>query len=230
MFVSGNGKISNGGDLFGPLVAQHVLQTRHATNVTVVTGPSENPPVISIVGSTLTKGIQRSNMIHWGVGFISASCKIKYQNPPNSTLLAVRGPRTRDLILAQLGYNPMVISDPALLAHDMMPHDAKTQNATTLPLCFVIHGVVCKYASEKCPFCMDRLVNNYSKRSMDILSNLHQCRRVVSSSLHGIIFSHALGIPALPIALGTCITGGDYKYINYMHSIGVTSFRTRLNV
>lgn len=227
IYVSGDGRISNGGDLFGPLVAQQILERRHQTSVNVVIGSLENktatPAVIAVVGSTLQKGIRQANLITWGTGIIKNMTVSKRMS--SSTILAVRGPRTRDLLLEQQGLNPMVISDPALIARDMNIPIPKTKE-----LCFVIHAVDREYTKTKCPFCMSHLVNNYNRNPLIILESLGDCQRVVSSSLHGCIFSHALGIPALPIALGDRITGGDFKYIDYMHSVGVTSFQGRVNM
>lgn len=226
VYVSGDGRVSNGGDLFGPLVAEQVLQERNQ-NVSVALGVqnTNTPPVISIVGSTLQGTMRRSNLVSWGTGIIKNMKVAKLA--PTSEILAVRGPKTRDLLLQQQGLNPMIISDPALIARDF---DIVATKKATRPLCFVIHGVDRKYASEKCPYCMDRLVNNYNRNPHIILETLSECQRVVSSSLHGCIFSHALGIPALAISLGERITGGDFKYVDYMHSVGITSFQTRVNM
>ena len=223
--VSGDGTVSNGGDLFGPLVADHMLQARNQSDISVVIGSvNTTPAVLAIVGSTVQGNIGRPNMMQWGTGIIK-NMKVAKLNQ-NSTILAVRGPRSRDLLLSQQGLNPMVIGDPALIAGNMVGHTV----SRTESICFVIHGVDRKYASEKCPFCMDRLVNNYDPNPRRILDSLARCQRVVSSSLHGVIFAHALGIPALPIALGDRITGGDFKYVDYMHSVGVTSFQSRISI
>lgn len=133
--------------------------------------------------------------------------------------------------MAQHGLNPMVIGDPALIAGDILKtNELIAANDTKKQVCFVIHSVDRKYASEYCPFCMERLVNNYNRNPRLILESLAGCERVVSSSLHGCIFAHALAIPTLPIALGNRITGGDFKYIDYMHSVGVMSFQSRVNI
>jgi hypothetical protein len=47
----------------------------------------------------------------------------------NSLMLAVRGCRTRDLLLAQQGLNPLIIGDPALLA----PGDIFSNIVATTP-------------------------------------------------------------------------------------------------
>ena len=230
IFVSGDGRVSNGGDLFGPLVAKQILAKRNQTDVKVVIGSDDTAPrVIAIVGSILQSTVRKVNLVTWGPGIIKDMKVSKLADA--SRVLAVRGPRTRDLLLAQHGLNPMVIGDPALIARDIMKNElASIDNRKKNQVCFVIHGIDRKYASEYCPFCMDRMVNNYNRNPRIILETLADCERVVSSSLHGCIFAHAMGIPALPIALGDRITGGDVKFVDYMHSVGVTAFQSRVNI
>jgi len=230
VMVSGDGKIANGGDLFGPEVAKHIIDSRkqHNVSVAVASVSSSTPPVIAIVGSILQWKIKTPNMVHWGTGIIMNMKVGKLDG--SSNVLAVRGPRTRDLLLAQQGLNPMVIGDPALIAGDIIASARNDQSCPMMDVCFVIHGVDSKRASKNCPFCIKRLVNNYDRSPRRILEKLSCCRRVVSSSLHGVIFSHALGIPALPVAMGDRIMGGDFKFRDHMHAVGVTSFQSRLNI
>jgi pyruvyltransferase len=228
--VSGDGRISNGGDLFGPLVAQHILGSRNQSDIQVVIGSNKTvTPSIAVVGSIAQGTVREPNLVTWGPGIIK---DMKVSKPAEGAqIIAVRGPRTRDLLLAQHGLNPMVIGDPALIAGDILKtNELIAANGTKKQVCFVIHSVDRKYASEYCPFCMERLVNNYNRNPRLILESLAGCERVVSSSLHGCIFAHALAIPTLPIALGNRITGGDFKYIDYMHSVGVMSFQSRVNI
>lgn len=124
----------------------------------------------------------------------------------------------------------MVIGDPALIAGDIIASTRKDHSCPMKDVCFVIHLVDRKYVSEKCPFCVERLVNNYDRTPQRIVEKLSCCRRVVSSSLHGVIFSHALGIPTLPVAMGDRIAGGDFTFRDHMHAMGVSSFHSRLNI
>ena len=229
VLVSGDGKIPNGGDLFGPVVARHILDQREQQYISVkIANQNTSRAHIACVGSILQWAIDKPNLMHWGTGIIS-DMKVKPLSQKNSSILAVRGPRTRDLLLEQHGLNPLVIRDPALLAGDIYSNIVAT-TPKTISVCFVIHGVDLASAKQRCPFCVHRRVNNYNRNVTQIFTDLAPCKRVVSSSLHGIIFAHAIGIPALPVVLGDRITGGDFKFKDYMHSIGVTSFQTRTPV
>jgi pyruvyltransferase len=46
----------------------------------------------------------------------------------------------------------------------------------------------------------------------DYLCALLSCRIIVSSSLHGLIFAHAYGLPAIWIKLSDRLVGGEFKF------------------
>lgn len=45
----------------------------------------------------------------------------------------------------------------------------------------------------------------------------HLCRAsfVISSSLHGVVFAHAYGVPAVPVDLGGRVKGNGWKFLDY---------------
>merc|ERR1719367_2577821 len=53
---------------------------------------------------------------------------------------------------------------------------------------------------------------------------------MVSSSLHGAIFSHSLSIPAMVIKVSNKIAGEDWKYFDYYFGVNLTSFKGRFDV
>ena len=53
---------------------------------------------------------------------------------------------------------------------------------------------------------------------------------MVSSSLHGAVFSHALSIPAMVIKVSKKIVGGDWKYFDYYYGVNITKFTGRFVV
>lgn len=182
---------------------------------------------LAAVGSTVQWLLKKPGIVLWGVGLINNGELGVGKVAAGVEVSAVRGPRSRDIILLYKSLNPLPISDPALIAADVYPLDNLIQQQQQREVCFIIHGVDRKYAFEVCPLCKEHLVDNYDKNMTQMFLNLKSCKRVISSSLHGIIFSHSFGIPALPVAVGDRITGGDFKYRDYMHSIGMTYFRDR---
>lgn len=54
----------------------------------------------------------------------------------------------------------------------------------------------------------------------NVVRNISRCRRTISSSLHGIIISEALGIPCTWARFSDKILGGDFKFKDYYLGTG----------
>jgi pyruvyltransferase len=54
----------------------------------------------------------------------------------------------------------------------------------------------------------------------DIIEIIRMCKRIASSSLHGLIVAHAYGVPAQWVRLGH-VSGDGVKYHDYFHSVGI---------
>ena len=61
----------------------------------------------------------------------------------------------------------------------------------------------------------------------DYLDALQGCEVVLSSSLHGLVFSHAFGRPAVWIELGNRVLGDGFKFLDYYASLGVADSKVR---
>lgn len=136
----------------------------------------------------------------------------------SATILAVRGALTRDA-LGMPSSTPL--GDPGLLCPlvlskrrkkryklGVVPHFRDKRNAAIAKL-VALHGTMIK-------------VIDVQASPEKVLSQIDQCDHVLSSSLHGIICSHALGVPAGWIHLSDRLVGGDYKFRDYGTSVGVS--------
>ena len=63
------------------------------------------------------------------------------------------------------------------------------------------------------------LIDNY-KSPEKFINELLQYKKIISSSLHGIIFSHSFNKEVIPIKITDKIIGGDFKFKDYYSSIG----------
>lgn len=135
---------------------------------------------------------------------------------PRARYLAVRGPLTRDAVLAAGGECPEVYGDPALL----------------LPLIFHPPGVPREHDIGIVPHYIDfshiqrdhaglRLIHPLRTDPLHVVWEIMQCRAIVSSSLHGIIVAHAYRIPAAWVRFGDRLDGDDVKFRDYAESMGI---------
>ena len=153
----------------------------------------------------------RAGDIVWGSG------SIEPDRPPSSgdiDVRAVRGPRTRAMLLAAGIACPEVYGDPALLLPAILP---QRRAAPRHRLAIIPH-----YQDKPLVRSDDPAV-----RVLDVqgelegfLDELLACERAVSSSLHGLIFAEAYGIPAFELRLGDEVRGAEHKFRDYYEGSG----------
>ena len=168
--------------------------------------------VFRVIGSGLDT--VADNDIVWGMGFIDAG---SVPASRDATILAVRGPRSRDRLL-ELGIEcPAIYGDPAIL----------------YPL-FYRPPVEQEYDVGIIQHCRERGVvpepvmgTDVKTLSIDIMGGLYDvvqkilsCKLIVSSSLHGVICAHAYGVPAYWLHASDLPMGDGFKFLDYYASIG----------
>ncbi|SFC74260.1 Polysaccharide pyruvyl transferase [Zunongwangia mangrovi] len=175
-------------------------------------------PIYVTIGSILTH--VNKKCIVWGSGIISKEYHIK-----DATFVAVRGPQTRKYLIEK-GYQvPEVYGDPAILLPDFYtPGRAKIYKIGIIPH-YNDYTLAKKLISGIDGVCLiDFMTNDVEKTTREILA----CERVVSSSLHGIIVSHAYGIPAVWQKFSDKVFGDDVKYQDYMESVQLPFYQPEI--
>jgi len=172
-------------------------------------------PIYVAAGSILAH-VNRKCIV-WGSGVIQQDQVVK-----PAIFLAVRGPRTRKNLLAQ-GYEvPEVYGDPALL----LPLYYKPQIEKKYRL-----GIVPHYTDFDVAHTMYRdddtiLVIDLMTTTIETTTNLFlQCERIISSSLHGLIVSHAYQIPAIWVEFSDKLFGDGIKFQDYFESVAITTYK-----
>jgi len=164
------------------------------------------------VGSELTRGVLQENDVVWGYG-------AKYQKdvvvPNNATILATRGHITASLL--QNVEDPGVYGDPALLipkAYKVHEGMEKFYNIGVIP-----HFTDAKYfEGVKHP---KAKVFNILDDKYKIIRDMHKCKVILSTSLHGCIVAETYGIPVVWIRTAGCIVGGfEMKWNDYFSGTG----------
>ncbi len=170
-------------------------------------------PVYAVVGSILDGTFIRSLEV-WGAGFKHPDSRMLL--PPRA-VHAVRGPLTRERLLAQGIDCPEVYGDPALLYPRL--HRPERRNDFRL-------GVVPHYMDRDRPE-IRPFAERDDVRVIDIMGGIQKvaeeicrCSAIGSSSLHGLILGEAYGIPSAWLEFSDLVEGGGFKFRDYFAGVG----------
>lgn len=125
---------------------------------------------------------------------------------------AVRGPLTHDFVL-KLGHKcPEIYGDPAILMPLIYNPDVQKEYEYGIIPQFVTEAEIREQYPDD--YIIGMNTNDYKR----VISEILCCRKVVSSSLHGIILAEAYGVPA--VWYRGLIKEIDFKYLDYYASTG----------
>lgn len=212
----------NFGDLLSPWLFTKL--TGKATKlVRVGPGPDKEllkkPAYISI-GSIISRAQDVS--IVWGTGSFGTeqagqiSKKAKYH--------AVRGPLTRCLVKNRGIDCPAVYGDPALLSPLVYNPVVDKQYEI---------GVVLRWSESEWlgakPGAGVKIIDLGSDDIESVISQMKSCKRIITSSLHGLIIADTYGIPNAWLSSGTP-KGGEFKFYDYFLSVDKVRHAQTYNV
>ena len=154
-----------------------------------------------------------NNSVVWGSGIIDQKHEIA-----QADFRAVRGPRTRDYLLG-LGYTcPAVFGDPALL----LPKYYSPETEKKWKIGFIPHYLDYKEVADA--YRDEEDINVIDMMTLDVeevTKQITQCRYTISSSLHGLIVSHAYNIPSVWVEFLGKLFGDGIKFLDYFESVGL---------
>lgn len=152
----------------------------------------------------------------WGSGIISRKDQFS-----NATFCAVRGPLSRKRIL-ELGYScPEVYGDPAIL----LPEYYQPTVEKKYQYGFIPHYVDQEIASGWYGDEKDVTVLNLIHDDIFFTTDrILECKKIISSSLHGVIVAQAYGIPAIWVQFSDKLSGDNVKYEDYFLSVDMTPY------
>jgi len=171
-------------------------------------------PIYVTIGSVLAH--VNKKCIVWGSGVINENQVVKA-----AQFLAVRGPETRRVLVNQ-GYDvPEIYGDPALLLPDYyLPEVNKKHRLGIIPHYVDYNAVVELFKDNKDVVIIDLMTNDVELTTTQIL----ECERIISSSLHGIIVPHAYGIPAIWTKFSDRLFGDNIKFKDYFMSVDIEPY------
>lgn len=182
-------------------------------------------PIYVTIGSILMH--VNKKCIVWGSGIIEDNQKVK-----PAKFLAVRGPETRRVLIEQ-GYEvPEVYGDPALLMPKYFnPKIEKKFKLGIIPHYVDYQETLEMYKGNDTISVIDLMTNDIEATTTEIL----ECERIISSSLHGLILSHAYCIPAVWVRFSDKLFGDNIKFKDYLSSVKISNYslnmvKARLNI
>jgi pyruvyltransferase len=200
-------KVVNVGDLITPYLLANLFKVDYEW--VDFTSPQEK---YLLVGSIIGKA--NSNTTVWGSGAISENLNLRYVSP---TVLAVRGPLTRNLLLKNNIDCPMIYGDPGLLLPSVYSPSIKKKHKI---------GVVPHYVDRNTEFinyCRHnpsiKLINVQDKNIENFIDQILECEVIMSSSLHGLVIADAYKIPSVWIELSKNVIGNGFKFRDYYAAI-----------
>ena len=160
------------------------------------------------------------NSVIWGSGIIDQD-----QTIAKAKFLAVRGPKTREYLIKQ-GYNcPKVYGDPAILLPLLyQPKVEKNKKIGIIPHYKDFEKTKAVFQGNEKVLVIDLLCDDIEKVTLNILS----CERTITSSLHGLIVSHAYKIPSIWIEFSDKLFGNGIKFIDYLESVKLKPYNEKL--
>lgn len=194
---------------FGDQLSEAIVSWVSGQNVSWVS--ADQSPKLLAVGSILQ--LAQTGDTVWGSGIhpwaLSRYLK-PWPNPPKLNVLAVRGPLTRDALLSIDVDCPAIFGDPAILA-PLFYSPAEESIKYEL-------GIIPHFKDRTPLKNIDALYINVKSGWSQVIDQICSCKRIISSSLHGIIIAESYGIPA--IWLRSSRNEGIIKYIDYYASTG----------
>lgn len=202
IYMSYFSRIPNVGDMVNPMVVSAL------TGLPVKLTSNQSKPHLLTIGSIMAGATPFSQV--WGTGVMHPDFGIGGSTAAN--IHALRGQLSHSVLRQKgIAVGDIALGDPGYLVPSLL--GIKRSVAPKFRI-----GLVCHYVDRQHPI-MFRMMNepgvidlNVHKDPVDFLTHMADCEIIISSSLHGLIFSEALGIPNLWVKAGDEIAGGEFKF------------------
>lgn len=199
--------VPNVGDAVGARIIENIVRR----GVRIIGEASSPFPNIIGIGSIAHWADRNSTL--WGCGLISD--RIQLSETP-ARVLALRGYLTHDILSARGIRCGNVIADPGLLLPDLIAPSTPRFDVGIVPHYVDRDSVFVERCRQEGIPVIDVFAS--PEEYVDLLTS---CRRILSSSLHGIIFAHAYGIKAAWVRISDNVYGDGFKFRDYYSSLGI---------
>jgi len=166
-------------------------------------------PCYVAIGSIINR--VKNDSVAWGTGSFGPEPPRQINHKAKYT--AVRGPLTRARILDKGGKCPQVYGDPALLT----PLFYKPKVTKTHEIGLVLRWSDKEWLSETVGDDV-KLIDLGTSDVESVLDDMLACKRIITSSLHGLVIADAYGIPNAWL-YSDSPKGREFKFYDYFLSV-----------
>jgi pyruvyltransferase len=163
------------------------------------------------VGSILEIVPESYKGVILGSGFISNSTEKQFKF---ATILLVRGRLTANKLSLP---DSIPMGDPGILVSQVYQRQllgvTKKYLLGIIPHYKHLNEAAIQKIKER--YSKDVCVIDVRRKPSEVIRDIAACQNIASSSLHGIIVSHSLGIPVFPLELDIALRGGKFKFFDY---------------
>jgi hypothetical protein len=192
-------KIQNFGDVLTPVILDYY-------NIPYEYCQSVVDSNLICVGSISSKATDGCIVLGSGIAWENTKLNVK------ADWKFVRGPLTRKALIKSGGDCPEIYGDPALLIPNFCSESKKEHDIGIIP-----HYKEYKIIREKYPNI--NVINLNNTNPLLVAKEITKCRKIISSSLHGIIASHAYEIPCAWVKFSNLVIGDDTKFKDHFDSV-----------
>lgn len=191
---------------FGDVLTPHILSCFDISHRYVDSINNADTICVGSIARMATKG-----MDVFGSGVIRSDERLC----PDANWKFVRGPLTRQNVIKCGGTCPEIYGDAALLLPLICSESEKQHDVGIVPHYQDYDYVVWKYGAKY------HIVNIVNSNPLLVAREITKCRKIISSSLHGIICAHAYHIPAAWVSFSK-LHGDGIKFHDHYGSLGLT--------
>lgn len=190
---------------FGDILNKNLLEYFNFKFIHSIDQKNSN---LFVIGS-VARLVNRDDSVILGSGAIRRNERYN----PKADWKFVRGPLTRDILIQSGGYCAPIYCDTALLLPELVKESEKEYEVGIVPHYANFQKVKGKYSNYK-------IIDVNNTDPLQVAKEITKCKKIISSSLHGIICAHAYGIPAAHVDFGK-IHGDGTKFEDYYRSVGL---------
>jgi pyruvyltransferase len=168
---------------------------------------------IMVIGSII--GLADQRLVVWGSGLLHNNSVEPIKGIPLD-IRAVRGPKTREILVKNGFRCPQNFGDPGILLPLFYnPSVEKKVKFKVIPH----HLKEINYRKNECSF---EIISTITADWKAFILSILEAEFIISSSLHGIILAEAYGVPAI---LLNEVEGSLFKYEDYYQSTNRKTFK-----